>query len=28
MNGTTGIGMMNVRRCTERAIGVDILIND
>ncbi|MFA5340576.1 MAG: V-type ATP synthase subunit F [Clostridia bacterium] len=28
MKGTTGVGMMNIRRCTERAIGADILINE
>jgi V/A-type H+-transporting ATPase subunit F len=28
MKGTTGIGMINIRRCTERAIGTDININE
>ena len=26
--GTTGMGMMNIRRCTERAIGMDIHFNE
>ena len=28
MKGTTGIGMMNIRKCTERAIGADINITE
>ncbi|HPY99050.1 MAG: V-type sodium ATPase subunit G [Firmicutes bacterium ADurb.Bin099] len=28
VKGVTGMGMMNIKRCTERAIGADINISD